>query len=234
MLLEESIKNQLFDEVRNYEMPDAAGDLITAHPPLILAGITASGKSSILKHILRDTTYLQVITHTTRQPRQGELQAQHYHFVDDKQMLELVKNHFMIEVQAVHGEAVYGTSIGAYQEVVRGGHKPVLIIDVQGVEVLNAHLPLVARPFFILPPDFDTWMRRLEKRGRMSHAERLRRMRSAREEIEMALKTDHFLFIVNNEVSLAAEEVISSGTDAPTQHKRREAAQMLIDHLKTI
>src|SRR3989344_4633763 len=54
-----------------------------------------------------------------------------------------------------------------YQDVIASGHKPLLNIDVQGVEKIGLYVPSL-RPVFLLPPDFESWVQMLEKRGRMS------------------------------------------------------------------
>ncbi|HLG90581.1 MAG TPA: guanylate kinase, partial [Candidatus Saccharimonadales bacterium] len=153
---EQSIHSQLLEGVRNYKTPQAAQELLAVHPPLVIAGITASGKNSTTKYIVDTTGYRQVITHTTRQPRSDEVSGQDYYFISDEEMLRMLSSEAMIEAKTVHGETIYGISLKAYQDVLAAGHKPLLIIDVQGIEDINKYLPNL-RPVFLVPPDFDAW-----------------------------------------------------------------------------
>ena len=230
---EQSIHSQLLESVRNYKTPQAAQELLAAHPPLVIAGITASGKNSTTKYIVDTTEYRQVITHTTRQPRSDETDDQDYYFISDEEMLRMLSSEAMIEAKTVHGQTIYGISVKAYQDVLAAGHKPLLIIDVQGIEDINKYLPNL-RPVFLVPPDFDAWTQMLEKRGRMSHSERLRRMHSAREELEQVLHNEHFFLVVNRDVPQTAREILGDIHDLASQRKAREAAQLLIDRLRTI
>ncbi|HEY5549589.1 MAG TPA: hypothetical protein VIK37_00030 [Candidatus Saccharimonadales bacterium] len=229
---EQSIHSQLLEKVRDYRMPPAARDLLNAHLPLVIVGITASGKSSVTDYIKQTSDYRQVITHTTRQPRPGEVHGQHYYFISDEDMIKMMADEALVEVQTIHSHEVYGISLSAYQTVLKGGYKPLLIIDVQGVEEISQYVPKL-RPVFLLPASFDEWMRMLEKRGRMSHAERLRRMHSAHAELEKVLEKEKFFFVTNRDVPSTARDILGDVHDHASQRRGRETAQLLIDRLKT-
>ena len=139
----------------------------------------------------------------------------------------------MVEVQLVHGTQVSGVSIKAYQDVIASGHKPLLNIDVQGVEKIGLYVPGL-RPVFLLPPDFESWVQMLEKRGRMSHSERLRRMHSAREELEKIMNSVHFFLVINRDVPQTAREILGNVHDLSSQRQGRETARLLLERLKTI
>lgn len=230
--MEQSIHSQLLEKVRVYTMPSAARELVAAHLPLIIAGITASGKNTVTQYIQDTTDYKQVVTHTTRQPRPGEVSTQNYHFISEEEMLKMMANKAFVEVQTIHGDTVYGISIAAYQGVANSGHKPLLIIDVQGVEEISRYVPEL-RPVFLLPANFDDWMSMLEKRGRMSHSERLRRMHSARAELEKVLQRENFFLVINRDVPSTAKDVLGGVHDHVSQHKARETARQLLERLKT-
>jgi guanylate kinase len=211
-------------------MPAQAAELLTAHHPLIIAGVTAAGKDTILKYIEESTDWRHVITHTTRLPREGELNGKNYWFVSEDDMLKLLLDKAMIEAKAVHGNTVYGTSLKAYKTVLDLGQRPMLRIDIQGIGELTNKLPRL-QAAFILPPSFEIWMERLDKRGHMSHVEKVQRLRSAQIELREALKSRHFIFIVNNDIIATAKELLSGATDARSQHDNRELALRLIDNI---
>lgn len=227
---QQSLHYQLFEAVRSYKMPAIAAEIVVKHKPLVITGVTAAGKDTVLKYIEQTADFRHVITHTTRQLRPGEANGQNYWFVDDRQMLDLLDGQKMIEAKSVHGSTVYGTSIAAYRQVLDSGYKPMLRIDVQGTLELANQLPRL-QASFILPPSFEIWMERLEKRGRMSHVEKAQRLKSAQVELKAAMNSRHFIFMVNREVSLTAAELIAGTTDARTQHHNRELAKQLIDHI---
>lgn len=231
---QDSIHAKLMAAVRAYHIPEEAKKLLAEHPPLTISGITAAGKNSVTGYITQNEGYSSVITHTTRQPRPGEVNAHHYHFVSEEAMLDLLHRHAMIEVQIIHGDTVYGVSIDAYRAATGSGHKPLLNIDVQGVEAMYKYLPPIITPIFMLPPSFEDWMQWLEKRGRMSHTEKLQRMKSAQIELDKAIRSDLFLLVVNHELSRTAKEILLGSHDPSSQHHNREIALRLADSLKTI
>jgi guanylate kinase len=230
---EQALHSELLEKVRSYKMPQAAQELLSSNPPLVICGITAAGKNSVMRYIAETSDYRHVITHTTRQPRNESEDTHEFHFVNDEQMLALINAQAMIETKEVHGDKIYGTSIKAYQDTLAGGHKPVLIIDVQGVKDISRYLPGL-QAYFLIPQSFDDWMRMMEKRGRMSHSERLRRMHSARDELESVLRSEGFTMLINQDIPRTAKIILSGGRDLSSQRQSRETAQQLIERLKTL
>ncbi len=222
--------SQLLQKVRHYQIPQAAIDLLKQHPPLMIAGASASGKDAVVEYIEQTSDYRNMVTHTTRPPRQGEINGQHYWFVSEAEMLKLVEDQAFIEIQTIHGETIYGTSLEAYKNVLDSGHKPLLVIDVQGIEEITRHLP-ASQPVFILPPSFEVWMERLEKRGHMSYVERSKRLRSAKAELEAALRSRLFMLVINHEIPLAARQILGGTSDPSTQAHNRELGQSLLDQI---
>jgi guanylate kinase len=225
--------SELLEKVRSYKMPRAAQNLLAASPPLVIAGITASGKNSVVRYLAETSAYRHVITHTTRPPREDDDEAHEYYFVSEEEMMKLIDSQAMIEAKQVHSESVYGTSIKAYQDVVKSGYKPTLVVDIQGVDDISRYIAS-PRPYFLVPPSFEDWMRMLEKRGKMSHSERLRRMHSAKVELESALRNERFSLIINRDIPRTAQIVAAGGHDQSSQHDIREVIQLLIERLKTL
>lgn len=227
----DNILSQLLDLVRQYKMPPAAAELLTANSPLILTGTTGSGKDAIEDYIQKISSWRHVVTHTTRPMRPGEQNGIDYWFVDEAEMLKLVGEQAFIEVKFIHDRQVSGSSLNAYSSTLQSGYKPLMRIDVQGIQELHQHAPGI-RPVFILPPSFEAWMERLEGRGRMSHVEKVQRMHSARRELEIAIQNERFILVVNDEIPRVSREILDGTTDAATQYRNRELAQRLIDHIK--
>ena len=224
------IHPQLLEKIHTYKMPKAAVELLTKHRPVLVAGVTAAGKETTVQAIHQSGHGAKVVTHTTRHPRSGDRNGQDYWFVSDARMLELVEEQAFIEIKPVHAWA-YGSSLAAYQTVVDEGQHPIMVIDVQGIEEIMQQV-FNLKASFILPPSFEIWMERLARRGEMSYVERQKRLQSARMELERALNDEHFTLVVNHDVSQAAKEIMDGRTDASTQHRNRELAQQLIEHIR--
>ena len=76
---------------------------------IVLVGESASGKSSIEKHLVNHHGFNKVVSYTTREPRQGEVDGIDYHFIDAERFLELKKQGFFAET-AVYNDWNYGTA----------------------------------------------------------------------------------------------------------------------------
>jgi guanylate kinase len=224
---------QFIDKINAYQMPQAAIDLLSANPPIIIAGTSGAGKDTIAPVIIANGEGIKVVTHTTRQIRPGEENGKDYWFVSDQQMLELVNSQAMIEVKIFPkgSQTTYGISIEAYEKAVASGRKPMLIIDVRGIEEIMGYVASL-KATFILPPSFEEWMERLDQRGHMSHVERLRRLHSAGDELETVVNNPHFILVVNREVNQAVHDVLDSRANELIQGQNRELARELIAHVK--
>lgn len=236
-LTKQTVK-QLHGAVASYKMPEQAKVLIGSGEVIILCGVTAAGKNTISNYLVENGDYAQVVSHTTRLPRVNngvpEQNGVEYWFVNDEQMLQMVLDQKFVEVKNIHDQQISGTSIAAIESIIMSGKHPVMEIDIQGTIELTNIVPDL-RPLFVLPPSFEVWMERLNKRGAVSEAEKERRLRSASMEIQTALDHPAFLLTVNHEVELTAAEIMN-GLDysEATQEEHRRLALELLDIIKNI
>ncbi|MGL4894468.1 MAG: GTPase, partial [Shewanella sp.] len=77
----------------------------------IVSAPSGAGKSSLISALLKDKPAdMQVsVSHTTRDPRPGEIDGQHYHFVNREQFKALIADNAFFEWAEVFGN-YYGTS----------------------------------------------------------------------------------------------------------------------------
>jgi len=159
-----------------------------------VAAPSGTGKSSLVKALLELDSHLVVsISHTTRLPRGQEQDGREYHFVDEPTFRSMIARGDFVEWAEVHGH-LYGTSRGAIEDRITGGHDVVLEIDWQGALQIKRLFPNAVL-IFILPPSWDELLQRLERRGE-DHSEVIeRRMANARIEVSQAR---HFDFVIIN------------------------------------
>ena len=105
----------------------------------ILSAPSGAGKSSLIKALLSQASVrpMQVsVSHTTRDPRPGENNGEHYHFISvDKFKEQISKNEFY-EHAEVFGN-YYGTSETAIDKQLSQGIDVFLDIDWQGATSSN-------------------------------------------------------------------------------------------------
>lgn len=78
-------------------------------PMLVLVGESASGKSSIEKYLVDNYEYNKIVSYTTRQPREGEVDGVDYHFVSVEQFCKLRADCFFAET-AIYNNWYYGVA----------------------------------------------------------------------------------------------------------------------------
>lgn len=114
---------------------------------LAIAGGTCSGKSTLLKTLV-DSGFAQLISHTTRSPRKGEINGVDYNFVLVDEFSELQEKGEFIEVNEFCG-AKYGKTVGALTEASAKSDCIVAILEPNGVKNMarycsEASIPLYA------------------------------------------------------------------------------------------
>ena len=185
----------------------------------MLAGPTAVGKGTVSTFI-RDH-YPQVwlsVSVTTREPRPGEIDGVHYHFVSEQAFSDLIDRGDLLEWAAVHhGRARYGTPRRPVREMLEQGRLALLEIDLQGARQVKVAMP-EALFVFLAPPSWDELERRLVGRGTETAGQRTERLATAR--VELAAVDEFDVTIVNDEVRRAAEELVSLMNNPPSKFRR--------------
>jgi guanylate kinase len=172
----------------------------------VLAGPTAVGKGTVSADIR--ARYPEVwlsVSVTTRSPRPGERNGEHYHFVDEGTFDAMIAAGELLEWAVVHGRHRYGTPRRAVHEALEAGRPALLEIDLQGARQVRASMR-DALFVFLSPPSWDELVRRLVGRGTETSEERERRLDTAR--LEMASEPEFDVTIVNDDVHRATDELV--------------------------
>lgn len=195
-------------------------------PLLFIVGISGAGKNAISTKLKVDHPgeYHQLITNVTRAPRKNngvlEQDGVDYHFISMERADKMLDNQQYIEAN-IYSNNIYGTSI-AELELAQQKHRIVIgDIDVNGVANF-VRLGLHALPVFVLPPSYDVWQQRLLTRypnGIIDQDDWLARMKIARSEIEHALETEYFHFVINDDLNEAVQAINAIAHDTPTEHR---------------
>lgn len=161
----------------------------------IISSPSGAGKSSLLKALFEkfnqnDSMYLSV-SHTTRNPRPGEVNHVHYHFVTVDEFKALIERNAFYEWANVF-DKYYGTSRELVQQALNNGKDVFLDIDWQGARQLRDMEP-DTQSIFILPPSLEELRKRLIKRGQDSEETINKRMSKAQREISHYDEYDYCL-----------------------------------------
>ena len=142
------------------------------------------------------------VSHTTRQPRPGEVEGRDYHYVTRETMEHLVEQGQFIENAQFSGN-MYGTSKTAVQDVLARGKICILDIDVQGVKAVK-ETDLSPLYVFIKPPSLEVLEQRLKDRGTETEESLSKRLGAAAAEMDYGETEGNFdIVIVNDDLETA-------------------------------
>ncbi|XP_041948502.1 guanylate kinase isoform X3 [Alosa sapidissima] len=172
--------------------------------PVVLSGPSGAGKSTLLKKLLNefDGVFGFSVSHTTRNPRPGEVNGKDYHYVTREVMQASIDNGEFIENAEFSGN-MYGTSKAAVQAVQAKNLICILDIDMQGVKNIKR---TDLNPIYISihPPSMQELEKRLRDRKTESEESLQKRLKAAFVDMELSKEDGLFdIVIVNNDLNEA-------------------------------
>jgi len=143
------------------------------------------------------------VSATTREPREGEIDGVHYHFLGKEEFLARADEGGFLEFAEVYGN-YYGTPRQNVVDKLTSGIDVVLEIDIQGAMKVKEAYP-EGIFIFILPPSLAELRRRLIGRGTDTMEVIESRLSKTMDEIRQIHSYDYF--VVNDDLDKAVEEV---------------------------
>ena len=173
---------------------------------IVISGPSGVGKGTLIDRVKKEypTSFAVSVSHTTRNPRAGEVDGQHYHFSTKEKMTEMDKNGEFLEICNVHGN-FYGTSIAALDAVRKSGKVCIIEVDVQGSQKIKKALAasgsdLQVAYMFISAPSMKELEERITKRGGEDPAKIKTRLETAKSEMKFLDESaSHFNFVLVND-----------------------------------
>jgi guanylate kinase len=188
----------------------------------IVTAPSGAGKTTLVSGLLeRDPLVRLSVSYTTRAPRTGEVDGQHYHFIDVQGFRALRDKGEFLEWAEVHSN-YYGTSKRWLEEQIRAGRDILLEIDWQGAQQVRKVFPK-AVGVFILPPSVEELERRLRGRGTDSEDVIARRVLGARGEMRHVAEFDYV--IINEDLPAAIEDLVAVVRASRLRYANQEARQ---------
>lgn len=157
---------------------------------------------------------------TTRAPRPGEKDGQHYHFTTRDDFTHLTTQAFFLE-HATFGSNNYGTSVRSMETIAARDKICILDIEMDGATQVSRHPQYglqareagkkgTARFIFVAPPSLEVLEQRLRGRGTESEDALRGRLDRARVEMEWADEGGVVdKVVVNDDLDRAYQEVRS-------------------------
>lgn len=129
------------------------------------------------------------VSATTRAAREGEVDGKHYFFISKQEFENRIANNDFLEYAQFAGNC-YGTPKSYVMSLLEQGKNVLLEIEVQGAMQVMERMPDCVS-IFVLPPSFEELERRLRGRGTETEEKVLKRLETARGELQYADKYKH-------------------------------------------
>jgi len=238
------ISEELMNRIVAYKASPAKLESIREVPLLFMVGVTGAGKDTVLTRLAHDhpDDYQFMVSYTTRQPRSNdgvmEQDGVEYYFIDVDTAERMLNLGSYLETN-YYANNIYGTSIDDIALAGRSGKTVIKDVDVNGVDKYM-ELGMNLKPIFVIPPNFEAWQNRLERRygSNVDPIDMRRRYKTALEELQLALKHDYYYIVVNDKLDETVKEVhaiaqgkIQERRDPETMRSLQELANSISDAL---
>ena len=196
----------------------------------VISAASGAGKTSLVAAVIEHVADIEVsVSHTTRTPRDGEVDGENYHFVDKEKFETMVEAGDFFESASVFGN-MYGTSRQHIQEQLLLGKDVILEIDWQGARQIR-QLVSDCKSIYILPPSIAALRERLTTRGQDDEEVINKRMREAVSEMSHYAEFEYL--IINDDFDTARDNLaaIIMGERMYFEHQQHKNAELLAELL---
>lgn len=181
---------------------------VLEHHPLkiVISGLSGAGKDTVVKLLRkRGIPFHFVVTTTSREKREGEVEGQDYFFVPEAEFKRMEAADELLECSTVYGENK-GVSRAAIRKALESGQDMVLRLDVQGAGKMKEEFGNVIM-IFITVESGDELERRLVRRESESAEQLAVRIEKAREELNRLGEFDYVVVNSENDMEKTVDHI---------------------------
>ncbi len=197
---------------------------------IVLCGPSGVGKSTISRRLAEKMHLKYIVSSTTRERTPKDDEGKIYDHINSETFFKRLEHDEFLEYAKIYDE-YYGTPKNPTLDYLANSQDVLLEIDVQGALQIRFQYS-DALLIFIMPPDEETLLKRLQERGRDTAEAIEKRFRGAKREIWMAKGSrafDHMVY--NDDINRAVDEIarviqhkknpeVSKYYDRSTQERR--------------
>ncbi|HZY66740.1 MAG: guanylate kinase [Actinomycetota bacterium] len=174
---------------------------------IVVSGPSGAGKSTLIRVALDEVPELAYsVSATTREPREGEVDGQHYIFLSREQFERWIEEGNFLEWAEYAGN-LYGTPEHRVDELLESGRSVILEIELQGSRMVREQRP-DAQMVFVRVPSLEENRRRLENRATETSGAVESRMTTAVKEV--AARDEFDYEVVNGDREQARRDMVDT------------------------
>ena len=181
-------------------MTAAVNDFVTPGRLTVITGPSGVGKGTLVALLRQRHPQIWLsVSATTRQPRAGEVDGEHYFFLERPAFERQVAEGGFLEWAEFAGH-LYGTPRPPVEAQLAEGRPVLLEIELEGARQVRRSFPSAGQ-LFLAPPGFEELERRIRGRGTDSEEAIARRLERAR--VELAAAEEFDAVVVNSDLETA-------------------------------
>jgi guanylate kinase len=173
---------------------------------IIFSAPSGSGKTTIVKHLLKNNSDLGFSISASTRDRRGrtEQDGKDYHFLTPQQFKEKIDQDEFIEWEEVYAGNFYGTLKSEIERIWNEGKNVIFDVDVKGGINLKKYFGAKALAVFVKAPSLEILKQRLDDRGTETPDSLSRRVFKA--EFEMTFQDKFDVVLENKELQKSLQE----------------------------
>jgi guanylate kinase len=173
---------------------------------IIFCAPSGSGKTTIVKHLLKNNSDLGFSISASTRDRRGrtEQDGKDYHFLTPDEFKEKIIHNEFIEWEEVYEGNYYGTLKSEIERIWAEGKNVIFDVDVKGGLNLKKYFADKGLAIFVKVPSMEILEQRLQKRGTESEESLSRRLFKAK--FEMTFQDEFDVVLVNEDLNKSLAE----------------------------
>ena len=176
---------------------------------IIISSPSGTGKTTICKKIIKYDKKIKLsVSHTTRSPRDNEINGEDYFFISNDKFNSKISDKQFLEYAYVFGN-YYGTLKKNVEEILSKDYDVLFDIDWQGAaQISNSKLAKIIT-IFLVPPSKEAVLERLKQRSEVTgDNQKAIQRRMLEYENEMGHSNKYSYVIVNDDIEKCTKKVI--------------------------
>lgn len=179
---------------------------MTSGKAIIFSAPSGSGKTSLVKHLIKEIPNLGFSISACTRDRRGrhEVHGKDYYFLTQEEFKKKIDKNAFIEWEEVYAGNFYGTLKEEIQRIWDSGKSVIFDVDVKGGLELKKYFGDQALAIFVKVPSLEILRERLSDRGTESEESLSRRVYKA--EFESQFEPQFDVTVVNDDFAKASAE----------------------------